>query len=430
MTYNRQTITSTKHERIPALDGLRFFAAFSVMIAHYSHWVLGDQGVHNSLTNLLSCIAGLGMPLFFVLSGFVIHYNYHRLPTKPGGIKAFLIARFTRLYPLYITLFIIEFVISFHLRRGSAGYAGERLGFFLALPYYLSLTQDWIYGIIAHNNLIYQYHMVSAVSWSISLEAFFYLAYILLAYWLVKQKGVFKQVLVIAITQIGLFICLIYCNRYEDVIDKIALVGFGQYATMQNGFQDSLLRWLYYFNPMVNLPAFFFGTVIANIYLIKKDNPLHRLEKKCGALFTGLSVIATLGLHFWLYLYVAPTNGFIGRTASLLTVPLIGLMICCLTRYPSTLINKCISWKLFVKLGEASYSIYLLHAFFGWYSRDFYYLGLNPWILYILAMGCILIISRCSYVIFERPIQKWLRKKMTNQVQPSTTSNLTLYITE
>ena len=44
------------------------------------------------------------MTLFFVLSGFVIHYNYAGLVTggRLRGIGAFLWARFARLYPLFL----------------------------------------------------------------------------------------------------------------------------------------------------------------------------------------------------------------------------------------------------------------------------------------------------------------------------------------
>src|SRR5579872_3889748 len=67
---------STTRE-IPALTGIRFFAAAFILIAHAADWTLqfSDSNVKENLTIL----AMYGMPLFFVLSGFVIHYNYWRL---------------------------------------------------------------------------------------------------------------------------------------------------------------------------------------------------------------------------------------------------------------------------------------------------------------------------------------------------------------
>src|SRR5580658_5309266 len=118
-------------KHLAVLDGLRFFAAFFVVLSHYSHFVLNDEKVQNNLTDAISTLAGLGMALFFVLSGFVIHYNYKDVCATPGGNKRFFFARFARLYPLYIVLFTAEFITSFHYHRGSCGLAGERWGFVL-----------------------------------------------------------------------------------------------------------------------------------------------------------------------------------------------------------------------------------------------------------------------------------------------------------
>jgi peptidoglycan/LPS O-acetylase OafA/YrhL len=406
---------SIERQRLPVLDGLRFIAALTVMLAHFSFWVLAELGVHSHIIGTLS---GLGMPLFFVLSGFVIHYNYHRIYEKLGGVKEYLIARFTRLYPLYIVLFTIEFVFTIRFKRGSCGHAGDRWALLMALPYYLTLTQDWIFGVIGQNNLIYQYQMVGAVSWSISLEFFFYVSYFLIVLWLAKQKSFLIQLFVFVLTHLIVIAYLTSCWRHSAQIDHAALIGFGTVATEQHGYQDSFMRWLYYFNPLVNLPAFFMGTLIANIYLKVKDRPLSSLEKRFAGWFTFGSISAVLAIHYFFYIILAPTNGFIGRTASVLDAPLIAIMLYCLVRYSSTLWNKCLSWSLLVKLGESSYSIYLFHAFFASYPRKFYHLNLNPWVLYTLTIVCILALSRLSYILFERPVQRFLRRKLLKQKIP------------
>ena len=56
----------------PALDGLRDVAAMLVAGGHY---MAHEGGAPLSVT--ASTLVGLGMTLFFVLSGFVIHYNYN-----------------------------------------------------------------------------------------------------------------------------------------------------------------------------------------------------------------------------------------------------------------------------------------------------------------------------------------------------------------
>ena len=57
--------------------------------------------------------ANLGMTTFFVLSGFVIHYNYGANIAAKGApaIRSFLIARFARLYPLYLLVLLISIAL-------------------------------------------------------------------------------------------------------------------------------------------------------------------------------------------------------------------------------------------------------------------------------------------------------------------------------
>src|SRR6478672_8045478 len=55
---------------LPALTGLRFVAAFSVLIGHGFAWILADHETPGGLVFWVSQISGFGMTLFFVPSGF------------------------------------------------------------------------------------------------------------------------------------------------------------------------------------------------------------------------------------------------------------------------------------------------------------------------------------------------------------------------
>src|SRR5690349_3144793 len=165
--------TAGSRDYLPALDGLRFTAAMLVAGGHYAS-IMGQGTFPETLTSF----TGLGMTLFFVLSGFVIHYNYYSTIPERGGTRSFAVARFARLYPLYFILFVFDFTYTWVTARSACGHAGDGGAQWLGLISYLTLTQSWFYAVICNASMIYQYGPVSAVSWSISVEVFFYVAYV------------------------------------------------------------------------------------------------------------------------------------------------------------------------------------------------------------------------------------------------------------
>lgn len=397
---------------IEALDGLRFLAAFFVAAAHYSAFLLTDPKQPNIFAEIILSMAGLGMTLFFVLSGFVIHYNYREIVSQPGGFKTFAIARFSRLYPLYIVLFAIEFAVTARSSAGSCGYEGYPAGLAFALPYYITLTQDWVFGVICKNNLIYQYGHVAAVSWSISAEAFFYFVYAVIVPWLTSRKP--RTLLAgAALAYACLFLFVWLCFVYSTFIDRAALAAFGPVATEQNGYQDSLLRWLYYFNPVVQMVHFFGGVTAAQYCLVRSKEPI-KSRTALTSWLVPISVTLVFGAHLYLYGVVAYHNGFVGRNASSFYGPLVVVMIYLIARFHSGTLSRILSFSIIVKLGEASYSLYLLHAFFhGAMPSYVHAFALNRWIVWAMYLIFLLCVSRASYVLFERPVRRMLRNILT-----------------
>jgi peptidoglycan/LPS O-acetylase OafA/YrhL len=85
---------------LPSLTALRFLAAFCIVFAH------ARTGLPETLGEIIGYTTLLGMPLFFVLSGFVIHYNYGHLFTDlpATALSRFAIARLARIYPLFLVM--------------------------------------------------------------------------------------------------------------------------------------------------------------------------------------------------------------------------------------------------------------------------------------------------------------------------------------
>ena len=203
---------------------------------------------------------------FLVLSGFVIHYNYCRTIPEKGGVRAFAVARFARLYPLYIVLFIIDFAYTGLAGRGACGRAGET-GHLLALANYVTLTQSWYYAVICKASLIYQYGPVAAVSWSISVEAFFYVAYVGIAKLIARRKWRVRRIVgLLAASYLVVVIYLFGCAFLQPEIDRAGFASLVRSRRSTPAMTDSLLRWLLYFNPVARLGEFFLGMAAAHLF--------------------------------------------------------------------------------------------------------------------------------------------------------------------
>jgi peptidoglycan/LPS O-acetylase OafA/YrhL len=80
-----------ERDRIPELDLLRFTAAAAVVLFHTTHW----PAQPNLLTEIFK-FGAMGVPLFFMISGFVILMTAQ----KRSGIE-FINSRIARLYPSF-----------------------------------------------------------------------------------------------------------------------------------------------------------------------------------------------------------------------------------------------------------------------------------------------------------------------------------------
>lgn len=133
---------------IPALDGLRGIAIFSVVMFHMrnSQWGIGWAGVD----------------LFFVLSGFLIGGQLLDLEVLDGAaVRGFYIRRAFRILPLYLLLLG---VVAAARGAGSVDAGGAEPGWLLA-----TLMQNAWYGTGGHGGYI------QAATWSLAVEEHFYL---------------------------------------------------------------------------------------------------------------------------------------------------------------------------------------------------------------------------------------------------------------
>jgi peptidoglycan/LPS O-acetylase OafA/YrhL len=409
---------------IPSLTGLRFIAAFSVLFAHalpkIFPWPEG-HAVPNVYT-MLEAASAEGMSLFFVLSGFVIHYNYsERLEAQGGvGLINFFIARFARLYPLYLCVLTFDLLYSW-------SYSQLPNSWWAALPFYLTLTQSWIYLPIGDHALIYQFGLMPSVAWSISTEWFFYWVYPFICLGLMRLHRIRQKLfvaLVISIVAVAM-VCAVATSA--DSLNDFAVGWFGPIADADSHSQDSFIRWLIYFSPYSRVFEFAMGCVCASIHMQISKAPPKPNEDAWGLRALWAAIAATAVLHVLLFdeRFSDQMGNFIWLNMSFgFAVPMAIIIFCC-ARYNS-IVARFLSLPRVVLCGEASYSIYLLHLpvifAFRWEAAALW----SPRVLIAdsLRFGmtalAIIGLALITWSIIEVPARRWLRKlRIASKFRPA-----------
>jgi peptidoglycan/LPS O-acetylase OafA/YrhL len=149
---------------IKPLTGLRFIAAFWLLL--YFFWGRLDLGVRDGFALIEK--GGMGVDLFFILSGFILAHVYGpQVENKTFHWRSFIWARLARVYPLHIACFLA--MVALWLVATKIGAEFEFEAFNPAqIPAHLALVQAW--GTVQSDGWNFP-------SWSISAEWFAYLTF-------------------------------------------------------------------------------------------------------------------------------------------------------------------------------------------------------------------------------------------------------------
>jgi peptidoglycan/LPS O-acetylase OafA/YrhL len=387
----RTTTIDPVHPHIASLDGLRFIAAATVLFSHgYFYILLFQQNSSITAYNApLVALANIGMTLFFVLSGFVIHYNYGSSVSLPGGVRAFFVARFARLYPLFLLVFVISTVETFRTADGKVDNLGP-------IPLYLTFTQSWWFWIFGDRTASEAYSNATGLMWSLSTEAFFYLSYPLLAPVLRRLAGTRLVIIgcIVALIGAGLAYEL---TAYRGYLNNWAALYTGN-PTAAQGFS----HWLIYNSPWIRIFEFLIGAITAQFVMTTRVEPAR-------ALVAGSAALAVIMIA---YLYsnvrLLPLSGAITTCVAGAFGILMGA-----SAVKGQVFSRALSNRWMVFGGEASYSLYLLHY---WVMHN---LGrrladnqplLTRLALFVILMLVAVAVARISYVVYERPMIRVVRR--------------------
>ena len=351
---------------IKPLTSLRFFFALMVFSHHIGFVLDGESDSLKWLYTNVFFEGFIGVNFFFILSGFVLAYNYQdKFVGNSISKRNFFIARIARIYPLHLLTLLLAIPLSL-----KKIWLGNKLYWLIRFITNLTLVQSYI-------PLKSVYLSFNRPAWSISDELFFYLLF---------------PFLVLAIAK------LLKKNKYAWYI---LLLGFLVVPLSMVVLPSKYFHAIFYVHPFVRLADFVLGILLFNIFKNKK-------EAHTNANFDLLEFSALLLLggffigHYWI-----PE---VYRYSVYYWIPM-GYLIYVFS-FQKGHISKILSNRLFILLGEVSFSFYMFHYLVIDYFEilNQKYLGIsNTYFVLFSIFSITLFLSYFSFLFFERPINKWIR---------------------
>lgn len=326
--------------RLHNLDYLRGIAATGIMLYHLGSWYYGAF----SPESVMGRIGVYGVAIFYVLSGLTMYHVYGSRMETPRDLKNFFIRRGFRIMPLLWLVTIAALIIVPRDFRWSD----------------LALNLTGLFGFISWDTYF------SPGIWSIGNELVFY----------------------------AIFPIIVVCAKTKGWVFAAAgfIIGSGFLCftfVLMSPREDIGSQWYLYVNPANQAFLFFAGIMIA--YFSKRV----RMQQP-----TGWAVIVVSMIIFVAWPVIGKntvTDG--GRLVLTLTCVAI-----CAAAYHIDLQMPKVGHVPLAFLGEASYSIYLLHPIVNELVRlTPLKTGPKPVVIVAIAVGT-LVVSWFVYRWFEKPM--------------------------
>lgn len=358
---------------IRSLTPFRFFAALLVFMFHigFRKYELGY----------------IGVSFFFVLSGFILTYNYHQKFDKltSKNISSFYVARFAKIYPLHVLTFLMAFPVV--LKSQVDGVPNTILKGFINVFLLQSYFPD--------PKIFFSFN---TVSWSLSNEMFFYILFPFIIYGLGKFLKVTNNTRLIFLLVFTWSIVLFVFSTVKNV---------------------TIDDWVLYIFPISRVFDFFVGVLLALIFINKSKNRV-----KINCLQFSILEISTLVLLLISILYSPNINQSL--RFSIYFLPFISFLIYVYS-FQKGIVSKILSNKFLLFLGEISFSFYMIHLLTIIYVSKItrHFLIENTFITNSSSFVISIMLSLLLYSKFEEPLRKKIRNaynRKYNQKKDSKTT--------
>ena len=354
-----QTGQRSKESRLPCLDGLRAISILFVVVSHCQHTINGGLPF---LVGFLFAKGGLGVFIFFVLSGYLITWLLRQERERTGSIslRAFYARRAIRIFPAFYTYLGVLILLCalgvFYIRKQHFLWAGI---------YLWNYEHLWDSEPAVGVGFRFLGHL-----WSLSLEEQFYLLW----------PG-----------------ALVLLGLRRAVFAALALVLFMPVSRVLTYFLFPGSRGQVFMMVHTGADALMFGCLLA----LCQGHPgleaaFERFRRPAWPIIAALLAwIALPELQSALPGHLSGAFDLtIGRTLSGLCI---AFVVGWLLRHPTSVAGRFLNTRLLVHTGVLSYSIYLWQTLFlapenrSWAGR------------FPLNLVCLLAVAHLSYWLVEKP---------------------------
>ena len=105
--HSPQAVAATRTDKLLSIEAARGIAALLVAFFHGAHVVQLAQPGRGAPFGGFFGFGHAGVPFFFVLSGYIIHYIHHSDLGRPGRLGTFVWKRAARIYPLFLIVMVL-----------------------------------------------------------------------------------------------------------------------------------------------------------------------------------------------------------------------------------------------------------------------------------------------------------------------------------
>jgi peptidoglycan/LPS O-acetylase OafA/YrhL len=348
---------------IPEIDGARSVAILSVLFFHLSgnflYYSQGSFAVPDAfdLPGRVLAQGHLGVPLFFIISGFILGLPFASHYLRGGkdiSLGGYFRRRLFRLEPPYLINLLSCFAIYTIAGRWSASDALPNL---MASSCYL------------HNVAFGKMSLVNCVAWSLEIEVQFYILapFLSAVFFAIPRASLRRAILVAAI--VGATLASRQLKPEHPVL-AMTLLNYIQY--------------------------FLVGFLLVDIYLVEwKD--FHARHLWVDVLGISAAAAAPLGLAYDIPHFE-------------LAMPLLlGMFVAAALR--GAVLNSTFRLPWVYTIGGMCYTIYLYHfmiiGLLG-HGRLFLFRGFWPNLMFTFAVAPTIVLAACSvlFVLFEKPFMR------------------------